>query len=203
MANSTLTVGWICIQPMPLEAATAILGVARESTSAQLANVSVETHLGRIGLAKVIVVSPSMGSVPAGSACAQVQSIVAHIHRVQALVITGCVAIQSPGVRPGDLLISTSLNGASDIDTQIVQRAIDVLRGEVGEDGYWLHSNVQHGNSTAGAQDSSSALVRAPCGPHPRLHYLQDLKAMMEIAKLDEEIPCEQVSRHLLNSTSS
>ena len=197
MASTTPTIGWVCIKPMRVEAVAAMLEDCHEGIpSAQLADG--ETYSGRIGPAKVIVARPQ-----AGAAWATGQSFAATLLASNALVVTGCVADESFGANPGDVLICPTSGGIpvnhSSAPANILQRAIDVLNGEVGEEGYWLLSNLQQRASIAAMQCSARAADgRERDVPNsPRLHYLQDNETVERFlvwdgATLSEKAPCSQ-----------
>jgi len=202
--SATPTVGWVCLEPMRVEVATAMLEDSHEGVpSAQLTDS--ETRSGQIGLAKVIVARPFVGLLQAGDTWAAVQSFAASLPAFGALVVTGCVAGQSLDANPGDVLISPSSGGITDTDNltpaNILQRAIDVLSGEVGEEGYWLSSNIPQGVSIAAVRSSSRARHgrERDASSSPRLHYLQDIETVKKLLAGDgatpsEKAPCTQDS---------
>jgi len=185
---------------MQVEAAAAMLEDSHEGIpSAQLTDG--ETRSGRIGLAKVIVARPFVRLLQAGDTWAAVQSFAASLPAFGALVVTGCVAGQSLDANPGDVLISPSSGGITDTDNltpaNILQRAINVLSAEVGEEGYWLSSNIPQGVSTAAVRSSSRATHgRERDAPSsPRLHYLQDIETVKELLAWDGATPSEKAPR--------
>jgi hypothetical protein len=165
---------------MQVEAAVAVLeDYLEDIPSAQLANG--ETHFGRIGPAKVIVARSR-----AGFSRVTGKNLVATLPESDALVFTSCVAEESLGANPGDILIGSPVSN-SEVPVNILQRAINVLNREVGDEGYWLLPNLPQEASIVAVQRSTKAANsrQRDITNAPRLHYLQDNKTSIPFLDWD------------------
>src|SRR5205809_4413303 len=104
---------------------------------------------GRIGSVNVVI--NCLPEPPrAADAAHIVQNMAATFIGIKAIVMTGFGSgVPSAGTRLGDLVISPAII-RYDCDAElnltpipnIAQRAVNVLQGEAGQDGYWLSSNL-------------------------------------------------------------
>lgn len=165
-------------------------GTREDASSVPLGDAN--TCLGRIGSAGVFVTCPQPQSC-LGDALAAGRSMAERFFHIQAIVVTGFATRESLAgdASPGDLVISPATAGATDSGARtaanVVQRAIDLLRGEVGEDAYWLSSNPLQGTSSAGVPGSDGPTDdRGSETPsYTRLHYCRDFKGMKDIGGSD------------------
>jgi hypothetical protein len=176
MADTAPTFGWICTDPWLLATAEAMMDEKYEDTSMKPGPASAY-RLGRIGSLNVVA---SCLREPGGADAAhQAQDMATSFTGIKAILMTGFGdKVPSAGIGLGDLVISPSIsqndNGAEPRSTarpNIVQRALDVLQGEIGADGRWLSSNLSLVGSTFPdlpqfAQQPSSDLPDCP-----QLHY--------------------------------
>jgi hypothetical protein len=169
MVSTTSTVTWVCVEPMRVESVIAVLeDYPEDIPSSQLADG--ETHVGRIGAAKVIIARSQKGV-----SYTKEQRLLAALPTPDTLVITSCVAEQSFGANPGDILIGSTVSH-SKAPANVLQRAVEVLNKEIGNEGFWLLSNIPQGASTSAVQCSSRAANgrQREVTNSPRLHYLPD-----------------------------
>ena len=97
----------------------------------------------------------------------------------EAVVVTGSAAAPTAGARVGDVLIGPCselpISPDASSSNYVLRRAVDVLRGEVGEDGYWLISS-------SGDQGSIAAInTKGLTKDTPRLHYIRDIEELIRI----------------------
>jgi hypothetical protein len=157
------------------EAATNVLEESRDEASAQFD--STEVFLGRIGPLEVIVAC-ARSQLELGGAVIMAHRMFNNYPKLQAIFIMSSLAECPLDTHLGDLLINIVSNVDAKSDElpalPIAERAIDVLRKEVGDCGSWIPSNIPEGElDESKTNQSLSDTSHSMC-----LHYLQNLESI-------------------------
>lgn len=168
----TPTVGWICTDPSLLTMAEAMLDQGYEDLSMDQRYENI-CRLGRIGSLGVVIntLPESSGSIDAVHIA---QNTTTSFSGSKAILATGlCGVDPSSGIRLGDLVINPRIIRHENIPrpSSTVQRAVDVLHGEVGADGHWLSSNLPLSISNVSDMFQSTQRPNSDLPHHPQLHY--------------------------------
>ena len=148
MADVAPTFGWICTDSWFLPVAEAMLDEEYGDPLLKPGDAN-EHRIGRIGSLNVVI--NCLPQPPrAADAARMALNMATGFTGIKAILMTGFGSgIPSAGVRLGDLVISQAITrydsdaeSSSTPTTNIVQRAVDVLQGEIGTKGYWLSSNL-------------------------------------------------------------
>jgi len=177
MADTAPTFGWICTDPWLLAMAKAMLDEEYEDPSMKPGHTNVY-RLGRIGSQNVVVNSPPEPTCAADAAHIA-QNMTTCFSGIKAILITGFGdQVVSAGIRLGDLIINpattqydSDAESSSTATPNIVQRAVYVLRREVGADGHWLSSNLSHVVSTFPDLPQFAQRPSSDLPDYPQLHY--------------------------------
>jgi len=173
MARTTPTVGWICTDRGLSTIAKIILDEKYEEGLMKLENTDVYC-VGRIG--SVTVVISCLSDLPDSASFEHmVQNMVTSFSDITCIIIIslGC-EIPVVSIPPGDIAINLEIRH-HELDSSpkfnIVQRAFNVLQGEVGEDGHWLSNDLSsafsnHKELLQLVQGSKSDLPG-----YPHIHY--------------------------------
>jgi hypothetical protein len=154
MAKVMPTVGWICTDRWLSVVSEVILDEKYEDLNTKFGEKS-RTIVGRIG--RLMVAVTSLPDEPDPTIPERVvQNVATGLRSIEAVLITtlGYEPLEAL-VRPGDIVIGCEgyhgdTRNSNSTGADVVQRAIRILQGEVGADGYWL------------SIDASSALSNLP-----------------------------------------
>jgi hypothetical protein len=179
MASSKLTVGWIRLKSTSaLLAPSSLEDNCPEPRFEASPEINADIQYSKIGFHDLVVISPTEPQT-ADAFWTPVQRIAGHFPDIQYFVITGTLKTQKNDSSLGDIILCPSFNEQTTSNHKVLQRAIDVLQGEVGVDGSWL--------SAASDDVQSDRNWRRPSWEHggtqdahhsPQLHYYRNLDAM-------------------------